>query len=151
MSHLNSKLYFVTELRDKWRNRFMKSTKQDKFDSKFKNIHIGSCIELRVNELNIPIERVCSFLNTDKQGIQNVYSSSSLDTELLLRWSKLLKYDFFRLYSQHLILYAPIAADSDKESEKTELPRFRKNVYTQEVIDFIMEQLNTNQMTTAKL
>jgi hypothetical protein len=59
-----------------------------------------------------------------------------------LKWSKILKYDFFRLYSQHLILYSP--PDSVKEStkrnhENISLPKFRKNLYTQEIISFVLE------------
>ncbi len=129
----------------------MKENSPNEIDAKFKNIHIGSYIKLRVNELNITTDRICSFLNTDEQGIQEMYNSYSLDAEVLLRWSKLLKYDFFRLYSQHLILYAPIAADPDKNNAKTQLPQFRKSVYTQEVIDFILEQLHTNKMTKSDI
>ena len=78
-----------------------------------------------------------------------MYESKSLDTELLLRWSKLLEYDFFRIYSQHLILYAPISADekANQQNVNTSLPQFRKNIYTKEIIDFILEQIEKKEMT----
>ena len=55
---------------------------------------------------------------------------------------------FFRVYSQHLILYAPSSAIEEKEkSLKSSLPQFRKNIYTKEVIDFILEQISSGEMT----
>lgn len=85
---------------------------------------------------------------TEKK-ITEMYQSKSLDTELLLRWSKLLEYDFFRIYSQHLILYAPISADekANQQNVNTSLPQFRKNIYTKEIIDFILEQIEKKEMT----
>ena len=66
------------------------------------------------------------------------------------KWSKILEYDFFRIYSQHLILYAPPSANenkSKKENQKSTVPQFRKNIYTNEIIDFILDQVNTGKMT----
>lgn len=77
-----------------------------------------------------------------------MHKAKSLDSEILLKWSKLLDYDFFRLYGQHLILYAPPSATEQKlENTKTKLPQFRKNIYTKEVIDFILEQISLGNMT----
>ena len=48
------------------------------------------------------------------------------------------------------MLYAPIsAAEKKKEQEqgKAKLPRFRKNIYTKEVIDFILQRINSKEMT----
>lgn len=58
------------------------------------NIHIGSLIEKRVNELNIGISRICNFMDCEEHKIMKMYKSESLDSYLILRWSKLLKYDF---------------------------------------------------------
>jgi len=77
-------------------------------------------------------------------GNKHMYQQKNLDTETLMRWSKLLEYDFFRIYSQHLILYAPPAAQH--KAGKTNLPMFRKNIYTKEIIHFILEQINTGEM-----
>ena len=56
------------------------------------------------------------------------------------------KCDFFRIYSQHLILYAPIKSENTNR-EKSLLPQFRKNIYTREIIDFILERIRTNEMS----
>ena len=77
-----------------------------------------------------------------------MYKSSSIDKETLLKWSKLLGYDFFRIYTQHLILYAPPSAVISKnENKKSSLPQFRKNIYTKEVIDFILDMIKTGEKT----
>ena len=115
----------------------------------FKEIHIGSLLNQLVTESGIEVSRICNFLKCTKKEISKMYESKSLDTELLLRWSKLLEYDFFRIYSQHLILYAPISADekANQQNVNTSLPQFRKNIYTKEIIDFILEQIEKKEMT----
>lgn len=115
----------------------------------FKNIHIGSLIKNKAQECQLDLERASLFLNLSKKEIEQLYSMKSIDSALLLRWSKLLKYDFFRIYSQHLILYAPQSTGTTTTNENTNsaLPVFRKNMYTQEVIDYIVELVTTNKMT----
>jgi hypothetical protein len=79
-----------------------------------------------------------------------MYAQKNLPTDILLKWSKLLDYDFFRIYTQHLILYSPSSSDVKSEKQirkKTILPQFRKNIYTKEVIDFILEQIETGEKT----
>lgn len=113
----------------------------------FKTINIGTLINQRVTESGIEISRICNFLKCSEEELEKMYQAKSLDTEVLLRWSKLLEYDFFRIYSQHLILYAPPSAGKEKGNKKSNLPRFSKNIYTKEVIDFILEQIKTGEMT----
>jgi len=115
-----------------------------------KNIKIGSLIRKGAKESGIDNQRICNFFQCINADIEQMYNSESLDTNTLLKWSKLLEYDFFRIYSQHLILFAPPSADTkskQQNNKKTTLPQFRKNIYTREVIDFIIEQVTTGQMT----
>ncbi len=112
-----------------------------------KNIHIGSLIKKRVDELNIDIKRIISFFKTYPESeILKQYESSSIETNDLLRWSKLLEYDFFRIYTQHIILYAPVGKTEPKTAttESNVLPNYRKNVYTKEIIDYVLD-LHTNE------
>ncbi|WP_027380061.1 transposase [Chryseobacterium daeguense] len=115
----------------------------------YKEIHIGKFIKERVEEMQINMERICNFLKKDEDFIEEIYESSSIDTDLLLRWSKLLEYDFFRLYSSHLILYSPPSAvnktSNNQKSEK--IPYFRKNIYTQEIKEFIIQKIQSGEMT----
>lgn len=104
--------------------------------SNFKEIHIGTYIKLRVEELDVDLIRMCNFFQCSEAEIQETYIKESLECSVLLRWSKLLDYDFFRLYSQHIILYSPVL---DKAaSKKSSLPRFRKNIYTKNLIEYIL-------------
>ena len=116
----------------------------------FKHIHIGEMIEKIVAESGIEISRLCNFMKFTEEEITKTYNEENLPTDVLLKWSKILEYDFFRIYSQHLILYAPPSANenkSKKENQKSTVPQFRKNIYTNEIIDFILEQVNTGKMT----
>lgn len=102
-------------------------------------------------ESKMETSRICNFLNCSEEAIKQMYEAKSLDAEILLRWSKLLKYDFFRIYNQHLILYAPQGNTDHNISRSNEkislLPQFKKNIYTKELIDFILERLSGGEMT----
>lgn len=117
-----------------------------------KNINIGFMIETGVVENGIEMDRICNFFHSTEEEILQMYQSNDLDTKTLLRWSKLLEYDFFRLYSQHLILYAPMSSiDYNRQSvdkrTKSSLPEFRKNLYTKEIIKFILSKISKGEMT----
>ncbi len=113
----------------------------------FKEIHIGTLINQTIAERGIEIARICNFLQCSEEEIAAMYLQKSLDTEILLKWSKLLEYDFFRLYTQHLILYAPPAAEDRSGNQRTKLPQFRKNIYTKEIIAFILKEIESGKMT----
>ncbi|MDM1552908.1 transposase [Empedobacter falsenii] len=110
----------------------------------FKDIHIGKLIYLAVKEGDIEKTRIVNFFKCTEKEIEEMYLKKSLDTELLLKWSKLLKYDFFRLYSQHLLLYSP--PEQKIITNNSQLPNFRKNLYTKEIIDYILEKIDTGNL-----
>ncbi len=116
----------------------------------YKSILIGQLIEWRVKENGTEISRICSFFECDEADILKMYQSENLSTDLLLKWCKILEYDFFRIYSQHLILYAPSLTNhvaTSKKQASSKLPYFRKNIYTREVIDFIVNKIVQKEMT----
>lgn len=115
-----------------------------------KDIHIGALVYECVNEQDIGMSRICRFLHSTENEILEMYSKKSLDVDILLKWSKLLRYDFFRLYSNHLILYAPIA-NQNKSGVKSKLPQFRKSLYTKEIIDYILELLKNKKKTPVEI
>ena len=118
----------------------------------FKSIHIGILINKAVTESGIEMSRICSFLKCSKEEIEKMFTKENLSTDILLKWSNLLDYDFFRVYTQHLILYAPTSAKAENtKKQKPVLPRFRKNIYTKEIIDFVLEQINTKKMTKTEV
>ncbi len=112
----------------------------------YKKIHIGDIIKYIIEERKIEIHRIINFIKCTEEELQIIYKTSSIDTEILLKFCKVCNYDFFRLYSQHIILYAPLS--KYKKTAKTiKSPNFRKNLYTKEIIDFILEQLRSEKMT----
>lgn len=120
----------------------------------FKDIHIGTFIKKRVEETQVDVLRISGFLKVTEDKIEEMYDCKSLDSEILLRWSKLLEYDFFRLYTQHLILYSPAAGvhhENRKPLIKSSLPEFRKNIYTREIIYFILEMLESGKKTRQQI
>lgn len=118
-----------------------------------KAIHIGKLIKVLWKQQGISLERVCKFLQCTEEEIKWMLEQKSMDTDKLLRWSKLLEYDFFRIYSQHLILFAPKAANKAESKQKPEknddqtTPLFRKNIYTREIINHLLELIKTGQKT----
>ncbi len=113
----------------------------------YKNIHIGSLIEVLVTERGIDLPRICNFLKCTETDVAIMYKSKSINTDFLLRWSKLLQYDFFRIYTQHLILFSPKNYENQKNEQSSALPQFRKNIYTREIINFILERIENGTMT----
>ncbi|WP_353050521.1 transposase [Chryseobacterium sp. ISL-6] len=104
-----------------------------------------------MSELNIDESRICAFFSLTSQEISSMYREEDMDSKYMLMWSKLLEYDFFRLYSQHLILYAPQSGILGSARKSTSLPVFRKSLYTKEMIDFIVELLQTKQKTESEI
>ncbi|MDR6921251.1 MULTISPECIES: transposase [Chryseobacterium] len=116
----------------------------------FKNIHVGKLVKKRVAECEIDTFRICRFFKCTEDDLKIMYQQPDMPSDLMLKWSKLLEYDFFRVYSQHLILYSPPAnanLSRQTDKKKSDLPQFRKNIYTKEIIDFIMELILTGEKT----
>lgn len=115
----------------------------------FKKIHIGELICKRVEECGIEMTRICNFFQCTDVEIKQMFRDCDMTAETMMKWSKLLGYDFFRIYSQHLILYAPqrnkIFSIPDKS--KSRLPKFRKNIYTAGIINFLIELIETGEKT----
>lgn len=121
----------------------------------FKDIHIGALIKTKVEENQIAKKRILKYFNMDDEDeLTAMYASRSLDTEVVLKWSKLLKYDFFRIYSQHLIFYKPpngMQLSKQTVKNTSQLPQFKKSVYTKEIIDFVLKLIDTNEKTPKQI
>ncbi|WP_288460529.1 transposase [uncultured Chryseobacterium sp.] len=116
----------------------------------YKSIHIGTLIHQRVKESNMDMKRITHFFKCCEEQIQKHFESKDIRCDDLLKWSKLLEYDFFRIYSQHLILHAPqrnVNYNKRSSGKTSSLPQFRKNIYTKEIIEFILEKVNNGKMS----
>ncbi|MDD5572006.1 MAG: hypothetical protein PHD97_12725, partial [Bacteroidales bacterium] len=63
-------------------------------------IHIGEQIKQRSRELRMGPTELSNLVNTTKQNIYGIYKRKSIDSDLLLRFSIILDFDFFQLYTQ---------------------------------------------------
>ncbi|WP_343644000.1 transposase [Chryseobacterium sp.] len=117
----------------------------------YKEIHIGLLIKKRVEELDMSMNRICNFLNCGQKEVKRMFESESIDSHLILRWSKLLEYDFFRIYTQHLVLFSPDCRSSGQNMISLQLPQFKKNIYTKEIRDFMIELVETGQKTKQQI
>lgn len=104
----------------------------------FKDINIGELIQYLMDERDISIERASNFIKVSDDDILQMLESKSIDSDHILSWSKLLKYDLFRIYTQHLILYAPQDINKINRETETQLPIFKKNIYTKELIMYLI-------------
>lgn len=116
----------------------------------FKDIHIGEVILKLTREKEIDEDRIVKFLKKTPGEIKNMYESKDLNSDVLLLWSKLLGYDLFRLYSQHLLLYSSTYLEKNKKKESN-VPRFKKNIYTVEIIEFIVELFQNGEKTVNEI
>jgi len=114
-----------------------------------KNIHIGNLIEVRWKELEISMTRTCKFFKLNEWEIEEMFEMNHISSDSLLKWCKLLSYDFFRIYSQHLILYAPV--QKNIKAKTTAMPQFRKSIYTKEIIDFILSEISSGEKSYAQI
>lgn len=119
----------------------------------FKEIHIGQLIKIRAEECGIEMDRICNFFSCTESEILSMYEDGDLKAGDLLKWSKLLEYDFFRIYSQHLILFSPPSNINYNMAvnPKSKMPRFRKNIYTKELIYYILEKINKGDKTKEQI
>ena len=80
-----------------------------------------------------------------------MYTQKTLDSGILLIWSKLLDYNFFMFYHTHLQLYKPSASTAKlttkEQSKNNKKYVFRKNYYCPEVIDWILDKLKNKELS----
>ena len=65
-------------------------------------IRIGQEIKQEVQKQDLTIEDFAKNLHLASSEIENIFNKTSLETDLLLKISKLLKRDFFSLFSNHV-------------------------------------------------
>lgn len=120
----------------------------------YKHIHIGHHIKSVAELKELSVARACKFLKCSAADIKDMYSKPSLDSQLLLMWCKLLDYNFFMFYHTHLQLYEPSASSAKfgskpklKNKEEAEEYTFRKNLYSPEIIEWLMNQFENNTLS----
>ena len=65
-------------------------------------MHIGKLIKQQVEEQGKTVVWFAQQLSYSRTNVYKIYEKSSIDTDVLMRISLVLHYDFFKLYSERL-------------------------------------------------
>jgi predicted transcriptional regulator len=114
-----------------------------------RNLHIGDIISKIIIEKKMKMADIKSKMCITSKTLNKMLIAKSLDTTHLLKWSKVLRYDFFRLYSSHLMLHHGISNTLTRKTDSLNIQgiHIRKNVYTKDLIQFLINKVQTNEMT----
>ena len=118
---------------------------------KYKKIHIGKHIQHVVLKSGISLGKICQYMQSTPNEIEEMYAKSSIDSSVLLKWSKLLNYNFFMFYNTHLQLYKPKASTARlKETKESDsLYDFSRKYYSNEVKEFVLNKIKKEELTVA--
>ena len=79
-------------------------TRKNHESHEFESIHIGKIIEEELRHQERTVTWLSRQIHCDRSNIYDIFSRSSIDTDLLYRLSKALHKDFFTCYSSELQL-----------------------------------------------
>ncbi|MCQ2076090.1 MAG: helix-turn-helix transcriptional regulator [Bacteroidaceae bacterium] len=65
-------------------------------------MHIGEIIQQKVKEKGMTVAGFAKILNCSRANVYKIYAKYSIDTSVLKHISKILEFDFFKLYSEEL-------------------------------------------------
>lgn len=69
-----------------------------------KPLHIGRCIKSVLEERGKSTVWLAQQLGCHRTNLYNIYEKATIDSGVLYRVSKILEYDFFKLYSDRMRL-----------------------------------------------
>lgn len=75
----------------------------------YKQINIGEEIQKEMENQNIGATVMAKKIDTNRRRIYRILEKNSIDTDLLFKVSKVLKHDFFKLYSDKLSENEPLS------------------------------------------
>lgn len=109
------------------------------------NLHIGEKIQQHIKDSNITIKGFADMINKERSNVYDIFKRESIDTGLLAIISKVLKYDFFKFYSDELkkemnILDEPNPANNKSEHEKRRI-MIEVNLSEKEYQDLIRKRV----------
>ena len=63
-------------------------------------LHIGRCIKQHLDAMDMTTVWLAQQLGCHRTNLYKIYEKPTIDTGVLLRISKIMKYNFFKLYEQ---------------------------------------------------
>lgn len=116
-------------------------------------IHIGEKIKERAKELRIGPTELASLINTSKQNVYGIFKRQSIDTALLQKICKALKYDFFTLFTDSKLppntetvntkkgkAYSSMENDPEFSSIKTQLMDMKEKYQLLKKVNVLLEE-----------
>ena len=113
----------------------------------FKKIHIGYVLKSIVYERKLEEEDVLKYFKITKETLDEIYNTRNVKLDELLKWSKFLRFDLFRLFSMHLMLHHGISITKSMKADGNAGISIRKNVYTQEIKVFVVNQIRNEEIS----
>jgi transcriptional regulator len=81
------------------------------------SLHIGKEIEQRYRESGIKLSEFAKRLNTSPRNVYAIFERSDIKTDLLLKVSEILKFNFFSLYKKGEAVQEPEVQYESKRSD----------------------------------
>ena len=104
-------------------------------NEKLKHIHIGSIIEKKLEESSMSISEFAPHINRNRTTIYYLFRQKSIDLDLLIKISEILKYDFIHeIYFPEYLKKVPKKIQFLIEMEESEMAKFN---WLQEFIRFL--------------
>lgn len=117
-------------------------------------IHIGEKIKERAKELRIGPTELAALINTSKQNVYGIFKRESIDTALLQKICKALKYDFFSFFinpklppNDEVVVntkkgkpYSSMENDSEFNTIKTQLMDMKEKYQLLKKVNILLEE-----------
>ncbi len=88
-------------------------------------LHIGEKIQQQVRSSNITIKGFAEMINKERSNVYDIFNRENIDTGLLSIICKVLKYDFFKFYSDELKKELNILSEPKEEYKAKEVEKRR--------------------------
>jgi hypothetical protein len=113
------------------------------------DIHIGKLIKEKLKDNQIPVVKFASIINTTRENVYGIFKRKSIDTELLIKISKALQFNFFEPFYSELNIELDIDNNitiNSKEAKPTvnEVEYLKKeNELLRDIVN-LLKQKNVN-------
>lgn len=88
------------------------------------SVNIGSKIKSVVAKKGLPVSEFARRINKSRENIYNIFKRKTIDTELLVKISKVLEHDFFQYYTS---LTSELQKLKEENETLKEMIRFLKS------------------------
>lgn len=81
-------------------------------------IHLGREIHEKVLNSNLTKKQIMTYFRCSDSKVNSMYHSEHMKSDLIMKWSILLDFDFFQFFSSSFIKYKKYNKKYDKKDDK---------------------------------